>query len=106
MRTGIPEHPIPVELPNWIDGEQRLALCRELFDKLNPANGQLLCRVARSRTGDIDQAVIVARKMHAVWAQFTPVKRGAILHEVAMGLKERREEVARIVTLETGKSPA
>ena len=33
-----------------------------------------------------------------------PVRRGHILHAVAMRLREQREEVARIVALETGKS--
>ena len=33
-----------------------------------------------------------------------PVKRGMILHDVTMALKQNREQVARIVALETGKS--
>jgi len=99
------EHTLfPPEILNWINGQQRPALDGELFDKLNPANGSLLCRVVRSRVEDIRQAVQAARKAQLAWADISPVKRGDILHDVAMGLREHREEVARIVALETGKS--
>jgi len=94
----------PQETPNWIDGVERSALSGELFDKQNPADGTLLCRVARSRAEDVQQAVGAARQAQPEWAGLPPVKRGEILHDVAMGLREHREEIARIVALETGKS--
>ena len=94
----------PVEIPNWIDGEECRAVSGESFEKLNPANGKLLCSVARSRAEDVLQAVKGARRAQPAWAEIPPVKRGDILHNVTMGLREHREEVAQIVALETGKS--
>lgn len=95
---------IPPEIPNWVDGGERPAISGEQFEKINPANGRLMCRAARSRAEDIDEAVKVCRFVQPAWAETPPVRRGAILHDLAMGLRERREEVARIVALETGKS--
>ena len=95
---------IPAQIPNWIQGQERPALAGEMFDKLNPATGRHLCRVARSRVGDILQAVRSARESQPVWAETPPVIRGEILHEMAERLRKRREEVAQIVALETGKS--
>jgi len=94
----------PAQIPNWIQGQERPALTGEMFDKLNPATGRQLCRVARSRAGDVLQAVRSARESQPAWAETPPVKRGEILHEMAERLKKRREEVAQIVALETGKS--
>ena len=94
----------PAQIPNWIQGQERPALAGEMFDKLNPATGRHLCRVARSRVGDILQAVRSARESQPVWAETPPVIRGEILHEMAERLRKRREEVAQIVALETGKS--
>ncbi len=93
----------PVEIPNWIGGREYRAVSGESFDKLNPANGKLLCSVARSRAEDVIQAVNGARRAQPAWGEIPPVKRGDILHNVAMGLREHREEVAQIVALETGK---
>ena len=95
---------IPAQIPNWIQGQERPALAGEMFDKLNPATGRRLCRVARSRAGDVLQAVRSARESQPVWAETPPVIRGEILHEMAERLRKRREEVAQIVALETGKS--
>ena len=94
----------PAQIPNWIQGQERPALAGEMFDKLNPATGRLLCRVARSRAGDVLQAVRSARESQPAWAETPPVIRGEILHEMAERLRKRREEVAQIVALETGKS--
>ena len=94
----------PAQIPNWIQGQERPALAGEMFDKLNPATGRHLCRVARSRAGDVLQAVRSARESQLVWAETPPVIRGEILHEMAERLRKRREEVAQIVALETGKS--
>ncbi|MBI2987275.1 MAG: aldehyde dehydrogenase [Deltaproteobacteria bacterium] len=94
----------PPEIPNWICGEERPAISGELFEKFNPANGRAICRVARSRAADTERAVRLARESQPAWAELSPVRRGEILHDVAVGLKARREEVAQIVALETGKS--
>ncbi|MBA2525960.1 MAG: aldehyde dehydrogenase [Pyrinomonadaceae bacterium] len=94
----------PGEIPNWINGQGRKAISGNAFDKLNPHNGELLNRVARSRAEDVRQAVAVAIESQPAWAELPGVKRGEILHEVAMGLRHHREDVARLVALETGKS--
>lgn len=94
----------PAEIPNWIYGQERPSISGELFEKLNPANGRPICRVARSRAADVEQAVRISRKSQLAWDDLPPVRRGEVLHELADGLRGRREEVAQVVALETGKS--
>lgn len=102
--TTLQDLSVPAEILNWIGGEERSAISRTFFDKLNPANGILLSRVARSLSEDILQAVAAAKAAQAGWAAVPPVKRGEMLLEVAMSLKAQRKDVARIVAAETGKS--
>lgn len=94
----------PSNVPNWIGGKESTAASGQLFDDLSPANGQLICKVARSQANDVNAAVESALKAQPAWAAIPPVKRGSILHDVAMGIQARREDVARVVALETGKS--
>jgi len=96
----------PAQIPNWIGGTERHALDGELFDKLNPADGRVLCRTARSRSSDVDVAITAAKSAQPNWGNIPPVRRGMILHSVATTLMRERERVARIVALETGKSYA
>lgn len=95
---------IPKEIPNWIDNQERSAITRKTLEKINPDNGEMLCMVARSDTHDVQNAIKSAKHAQPAWAELPPVQRGEILHAVALSLESRREEVAGIVALETGKS--
>lgn len=94
----------PTEIPNWIDGQQRPAISPEWFDKLNPSNGQLICRVTQSRAEDVHQAVQAARRVQSSWADTPPVERGMLLHKLVLAMEARQQEIAQVVALETGKS--
>jgi acyl-CoA reductase-like NAD-dependent aldehyde dehydrogenase len=95
---------IPAQIPNWVDGEERPALTGGWVDKLDPANGRRLWGLARSGAEDVAAAVAGAARAQPAWAATPGVKRGEILYEVAAAMKAQREELARVVARETGKS--
>ncbi|NIQ88843.1 MAG: aldehyde dehydrogenase [Deltaproteobacteria bacterium] len=95
---------IPKTVLNWIDGEECEALTGDTFGKLSPVSGKEICRVARSRAEDVHKAVEVARKAQPAWADSTPVSRGDLLHDIAQAMRKYQEEIASIVSLETGMS--
>jgi len=88
---------------NLIGGSPASARSGESFDKLRPSDGTLLCRLPRSRAEDVDAAVAAARRAQPAWAERTPVERGDLVRDIALALRERREEVSAIVAEETGK---
>ena len=96
----------PTDVPNVIDGEARAPATGELLEKLRPADGSLLCRVARSGAVDVDAAVAAARTAQADWAERTVVERGDLVRDIALALRERRDELAEVVMEETGKAEA
>ncbi|MEW6402813.1 MAG: aldehyde dehydrogenase family protein [Chloroflexota bacterium] len=95
---------IPERIPNWIGGQECPAKADEWFDKLNPANGQLLTHAARSRADDVTAAIESARRAFPAWSETPAVQRGLLLHKIVVGMQNRQEEIARIVAAETGKS--
>jgi aldehyde dehydrogenase (NAD+) len=95
---------IPAKIPNWINGREQESSSGELFDKLNPANGKLLCRVARSNAEDVALTVTAARQAQPAWADTPAVQRGMILHDIVKEMQKSQEEIAQIVAVETGKS--
>jgi acyl-CoA reductase-like NAD-dependent aldehyde dehydrogenase len=95
---------IPEKIPNWIGGEEGPAQAGEWFDKLDPANGKLLSRAARSRADDVAAAVESAKRLFPAWSDTPAVQRGLLLHRLVVGMQNRQEEIARIVAAETGKS--
>jgi acyl-CoA reductase-like NAD-dependent aldehyde dehydrogenase len=90
---------------NVVAGEERAATGGATFEKLVPATGRLLSLVARSDARDVDAAVTAAADAQPAWAARTVEERARILRRIAQLLERDREEVARIVAEETGKSP-
>jgi aldehyde dehydrogenase (NAD+) len=95
---------LPALIPNWINGEECAAASGETFDKLSPATGQRLCKAARSRSQDVQNAIQAAIKTQGQWAEMTPVQRGDILLEIAQAMRRHQKEIAAIVAAETGMS--
>lgn len=95
---------IPEKISNWIDGEECPARAGEWFEKLDPANGKLLTRAARSRADDVTAAVEAAKRAFPAWSDTPAVQRGLLLHQLVVGMQNHQDEIARIVAAETGKS--
>ena len=89
---------------NIISGEEVPALDGRVLDKVSPVSGETIATLVRSGPEDVDAAVRAAREAQPGWAATNAVARGGVLHDVCMALRERREEMARMVSLETGKS--
>src|SRR5205814_5229858 len=94
----------PDFIPNQIGALDAPADQGRCFQKFDPATGRPLCNVARSSAGDVDRAVQKAKAAQPAWAATTVVKRGDILRQIALLMREHRDEVAALVARETGKS--
>jgi alpha-ketoglutaric semialdehyde dehydrogenase len=92
------------DVQNLIDARLVGARSGEWLEKIRPADETALCRVARSGAEDVADAVAAARAAQPAWAEWTAVARGDAVRDVALLLRERREEVSAIVADETGKS--
>jgi len=90
--------------PNLLAGREEPASSGETFEKLRPADGSHLCSVARSGAADVAAAVAAARDAYPDWSARTAVERGELVREIALRLREARDEAAQLVVEETGKS--
>lgn len=95
---------IPATISNWVNGKEQMALGDETFLKLNPASGEILCQVTRSRAADVAEAVENAKQAQSSWAEMPAVQRGNLLHNLVLGMKQHQAEIAQIVAAETGKA--
>jgi alpha-ketoglutaric semialdehyde dehydrogenase len=93
-----------VTLTNRIGGRDQGAADGRTIDKFAPHDGRLLWRIPRSGGDDVAAAVTAAAAAQPAWAELTPVKRGSVLADVVAALRARRDEMARVVADETGKS--
>ena len=95
---------IPEVVPNQIGGADAGAADGRTFAKLDPATGAVICQVSRSTRADVDRAVAAAKGAQPAWAAATVVRRGDILRQIALLMREHRAVLADLVARETGKS--
>ncbi len=73
------------------------------FADVNPATGETICQVAQASPADVDRAVDAARRAQRDWARRTGAERGRVLRRAAELLREHRDELAQLESLDTGR---
>jgi len=87
----------------FIDGEWRDAASGATVEATSPATGESLGPVADGSRTDVRRAIAAANAAFPAWAGRTGFERAALLHRVADSCERRREELARVLTLDQGK---
>jgi len=75
----------------------------ESFDNLNPATGEVLCRVEQAGAAEVELAVNAAQHGFEVWSQMSGAERGRVLQRAALLLRARNDELAALEVRDTGK---
>lgn len=73
------------------------------LDNVNPATGDVLCKVPRGNAEDVDAAVLSATKAQPAWAALSLAQRCTILDRVADLIEADIPRLARLESEDTGK---
>jgi 4-guanidinobutyraldehyde dehydrogenase / NAD-dependent aldehyde dehydrogenase len=89
----------------FIDGAYVDAASGQTFDCVNPADGRVIASVAACDEEDVDRAVRGARAAFesGVWSRLAPKQRKRVLVKLAGLMREHRDELALLETLDMGK---
>jgi malonate-semialdehyde dehydrogenase (acetylating)/methylmalonate-semialdehyde dehydrogenase len=93
-------------LPNYIGGHWVDVPAVETLDDLDPASGEALARVPLSGAAEVDAAVAAARAAQPAWREVPPQRRARAVLALREELVSRREELARLVSVDMGKTLA
>jgi len=90
---------------NYIDGQWVPSVTGERFESRNPAHpSQVLGEFQSSDARDIAAAVQAARRAQKAWRRTPAPKRAEIVERAVRILEDRKDELARLVTQEMGKT--
>ncbi|MCW0983785.1 NAD-dependent succinate-semialdehyde dehydrogenase [Agrobacterium sp. BT-220-3] len=92
------------KLAMLIDGEWIGADARDSEALFNPATGEELAALPRATISDLDRALDAAGRAFRTWKRTTAAHRWQVLSRAADLIEERKAEIARVLTLENGKS--
>ncbi len=90
--------------PFYIDGKPVENREEPLLDRSPIDTSFLLGRFAAARAEHVDAAVASARRAQLAWARLPWQERVAVLHRAAGIIRERKYELAALMSLEVGKS--
>ncbi|WP_336787254.1 CoA-acylating methylmalonate-semialdehyde dehydrogenase [Paenibacillus sp. MMO-177] len=92
------------QLKNWIGGQWVEAAATQSEPVYNPATEEVLANVPLSTKEDVDLAVRTAAEAFQTWSRTPVPKRARILFKYQQLLIDNWEALAKLVTLENGKS--
>src|SRR5210317_2575919 len=83
----------------WVDGGAGR------IDVTDPATGNVIAQHALADAGDVDRAVMAARRVHlsGVLTDMRPIERGRMVQAMGLFLTEHRERLAYLLSREQGK---
>ncbi len=86
-----------------IAGKWRAAGGGRTLDVVNPATEEVIGTLAHAGIPDLDEALASAAAGFAVWRKLSAYERSKIMRKAADLVRERAEDIARLMTAEQGK---
>ena len=86
---------------HWINGDWTEATSH--FDSVNPATGDVLARISRAGSKEIDAAVAAARQALGPWQALSAERRARHLYALARQVQKHARMLSVIETLDNGK---
>ncbi|WP_458117642.1 aldehyde dehydrogenase [Bacillus sp. PK6-026] len=94
----------PFDCQHYINGRYFPSENGSTFDNINPATQEIIGSVAEGGKKEVDLAVAAARRaLNGRWKNMTADERIRIIRKVGDIILERKDELARLETLDTGK---
>jgi betaine-aldehyde dehydrogenase len=87
----------------YIGGRYVDASSGETFDTVNPATGEIICKVQKANAIDVDNAVASSRGGFECWSRQTGTQRSRILMQAVALLRQRNRELAELEVMDNGK---
>ncbi|MAY61896.1 MAG: NAD-dependent succinate-semialdehyde dehydrogenase [Rhizobiales bacterium] len=86
-----------------IDGKFRQGSEGKGEDLINPATEEVLAHLPHASTADLEEALQASQRGFIAWKAKTAQERYVIMSKAANLIEERKEAIARILTMENGK---
>jgi len=94
----------PEAIQNYIGGEWIAPEHSGYLDVENPTTGEIIARVPLSKPSETDRAVAAAKAAFPGWSHTPVARRCEHLFRLAQHIRDRAEDLARLITEENGKS--
>jgi aldehyde dehydrogenase (NAD+) len=74
-----------------------------VLESRNPATGELIARVVQAERAEYEACVLAALEAFQRWRRVPAPRRGELVRQVGARLREKKDALGRLISLETGK---
>lgn len=83
---------------DWLPGSSR-----QYFASINPTTAQSIARVASTTAHDLDMVIQHSQEAFQRWRVYPAPKRGELIRQIALELRQYKSLLGELIALETGK---
>jgi succinate-semialdehyde dehydrogenase/glutarate-semialdehyde dehydrogenase len=87
----------------FINGEWCNAIAGKTIPVINPATEETIGHIAHAEQADLDLAINAAEHGFSAWKATPPFERSKVMRRAAELLRERADQISKIMTIEQGK---
>ena len=87
----------------FIEGKWQPAQNNETYDVINPATEEIIGKASKASSVDVENALNSAEKGLKIWRDTAPWQRSYIIRRIADLMREKKDVLAKWLTLEVGK---
>jgi len=75
----------------------------DITSSVSPIDGEVIAKVTNATTGDYESVIKTAQKAFSTWKTVPAPRRGEVVRQIGLALREFKEDLGFLVTLEMGK---
>ena len=87
----------------FIDGKWQKSQNNETYEVINPATEEILGHASKACREDVEKALLSSENGFKKWKNTTPWERSKVLRRIADKIREKKDILAKWMTLEVGK---
>ncbi|MCK4881154.1 MAG: aldehyde dehydrogenase family protein [Bacteroidales bacterium] len=89
--------------PGATTGQEWLNTKGDVTSSVSPIDGEVIAKVTNASTGDYESVIGTAERAFSVWKSVPAPNRGEVVRQIGLALRESKEDLGFLVTLEMGK---
>lgn len=93
-----------MNIKDYINGSFVERNMEDAIDVKNPATEETIAKLYRGSEQDTKEAIDYADKAQKKWSELPAIERGNYLKKIAEGIRERSEEITKVIMQEGGKT--
>ena len=87
----------------FIDGKWSPSTDGGTYEVINPSNEEILGHASKATSADVERALQSAKKGLEIWRKTSPWERSAKIRKIADLIREKKDVIAKWISLEVGK---